>query len=365
MSKHPSVPFTISHMDSLGQGVSKTGPKVTFIPKTLPGEEGEAVIQAERKGVAFAKLKSLDKPSNERVKPECPHFDQCPSCHYLHTSYEQEIEFKKASLEKMFQRIEHPSLEVIPAPRRLQYRNRVQLHYDLKRKMIGMQDVGARTIAPIPHCLIARPEILEEIGKLYAHQHWLSEAPPKPETGHVEIYSLNGKVQKSWNRPYAEGGFTQVFEEMNQVLRSRLKKWWGDEQHTLLDLFGGNGNLSRELSYSRRLCVDVYTKDMGDDFISQSLYDDDALKKIIKTTQKKGLEKPHLLLDPPRSGLKNLNEWLDAFAPQKVAYVSCDPHTLVRDISALKNYVIEELILLDFFPSTFHFETVIFLKRQE
>lgn len=32
---------------------------------------------------------------------------------------------------------------------------------------------------------------------------------------HVELYLQNGEVIESWNKSYADGGFTQVFEEMN------------------------------------------------------------------------------------------------------------------------------------------------------
>ncbi len=365
MPKNTLLPFNILHMDSLGQGVSKMGPKVTFVPKTLPGEEGEATVSAERKGVVFARLESVSKVSKERIKPECMHFDQCPSCHYLHTNYENELAFKRLSLEKLFQRIPHPDIELIQAPRRLGYRNRVQLHYDVKKQMIGMLDVGANRITPIPQCLIGETAIKQEMTRLYENQNWMREALAQVPQGHVEIYLRDGVVQKTWNKPYAEGGFTQVFEEMNQVLKARLKSWFGSEKSDLLDLFAGNGNLSEELNYSRRLCVDLYQKVPGEDFISQHLYAEEALSAVKKMAATNGLKDPHILLDPPRSGMKNLNDWVNAFKPKKLAYVSCDPHTLVRDIQPLENYRIEHLLLLDFFPSTFHFETVIFLQRVE
>jgi 23S rRNA (uracil1939-C5)-methyltransferase len=365
MAKHSVLPFSILHMDSLGQGVSKTGPKVTFVPKTLPGEDGTAIVTAERKGVVFARLQSVTKPSPERIRPECLHFDQCPSCHYLHTSYKQELLFKRQNLEKLFQRLPHPEIELIPAPRRLGYRNRVQLHYDVRQQKLGMLDVGANQITPIPRCQIGEVQILEEITRLYEKENWILEASRQPAQGHVEIYLRDGKVLTTWNRPYAEGGFTQVFEEMNQVLKLRLQNWWGSEKADLLDLFAGNGNLSEELSYSNRLCVDLYPRNPGEQFLSQHLYEDEALRVVKSSAEKNNLRQPHLLLDPPRSGFKNLKDWVEEFKPQKVAYVSCDPHTLARDVQPLANYEIEHLLLLDFFPSTFHFETVIFLQRKD
>ena len=99
-------------------------------------------------------------------------------------------------------------------------------------------------------------------------------------------------------------------------------------------------------------------------FLSQDLYDDQSLKNVKNKLQGLGVRPSVLVLDPPRSGLKNMDQWLEEFKPKPVAYVSCDPHTLVRDIMPLKNYNLIELHLIDFFPSTFHFETVAFLERK-
>src|SRR5690606_10871583 len=129
----------------------------------------------------------------------------------------------------------------------------------LKSKLIGMRDPGTHAITPIPNCLVGLPEVLAEVRRLYHNETWLKEAPSDTSEGHVEIYLQGRDLKLSWNRPYAEGGFTQVFEEMNQKLKAILEDHWQTEQPTgLLDLFAGNGNLSNNLNYSERLCVDVY-----------------------------------------------------------------------------------------------------------
>lgn len=352
-------------MDSLGQGVSKETDKITFISKTLPGDIGEACMISEKKGVCFAKLQNLKQSSPLRIKPVCPHFENCPSCHYLHTPYEQELEFKKQNLEKLFQKLSHPGIQVIPAIRRTNYRNRIQLHYHQTKKQIGMINLKDHSIAPIPGCLIGRDAILNTLQNLYRNDEWLNLAKHEPIQGHVEIYETNGEVVIHWNKSYAQGGFTQVFDEMNQLLRIQLKEWSENlPQFELLDIFAGNGNLSQNLNYSKRLCVDVYDQLPGEFFISQDLYSDGALKNVKKKLQSQQLQPSVLILDPPRSGLKNLDQWLEELKPGHVVYVSCDPHTLVRDIMPLKNYQMTSLQLIDFFPSTFHFETVAFLERR-
>ena len=356
-------PFEISGIDSLGQGVSKIGEKVTFIPKTAPGDLGEAEILATRKGVAFGRVKNLKQKSELRIDPICKHFTQCHSCHFLHVSYETELKFKKENFLRLFRKIQMPEIEVIGAPERMGYRNRIQLHYSLKSKLIGMRDSQTFQIVPIPQCLIGMEEIKKELERLYQNNNWLKEAPSAPTEGHVEIYFKDGLLKKTWNESYAAGGFTQVYQEMNGTLKKRLRETWDVQGEELLDLFAGDGNLSNELNYSKRLCVDFYSQLPGSEFLNQDLYASDATKHVLKKLHKDNLNPKHLLLDPPRSGVKNISDWTGLLEPKSVTYVSCDPHTLARDLQSLEGYQVERAFLIDFFPSTFHFESMVILKR--
>ena len=79
------------------------------------------------------------------------------------------------------------------------------------------------------------------------------------------------------------------------------------------------------------------------------------------------LNKPDLaVVDPPRSGLggpvARLLANLDA---PRVAYVSCDPATLARDLVPLiaAGYRVEQVHLVDLFPQTYHLESVVHLVR--
>lgn len=364
MSSSRIVPFRITSMDSLGQGVSKESDKITFIPKTMIGDQGMAEILAERKGVVFARAIEFSQRSSHRVESFCPHFSHCPSCHFLHIPYEDEISIKKDTFERLFRKFSLPSLEIISASRRDSYRNRIQLHYDLAQKKLGMLDAKNNLIIPVPECSIGLPVIQAEIKRLYLNENWLLEAPRSPNKGHVEIYWRDNTVKTSWNKAYAEGGFTQVFQEMNDELKQILQAWVEAIKPTnLLDLFAGNGNLSHDLSYSQRLCVDMYPQAREKEFLSQDLYHRSALSRVKKELQKRQMKPDLLLLDPPRSGIKDLEVWLQEIQPQYLAYISCDPHTLARDLSPIKDYSVIKAFIVDFFPSTFHFESMLFLKR--
>ncbi|HND20285.1 MAG TPA: 23S rRNA (uracil-5-)-methyltransferase RumA, partial [Acidobacteriota bacterium] len=50
--------------------------------------------------------------------------------------------------------------------------------------------------------------------------------------------------------------------------------------------------------------------------------------------------------------------------PQRLVYVSCDPSTLARDVRRLSTagFVIETITGIDFFPQTYHIETVVQMR---
>ena len=74
-----------------------------------------------------------------------------------------------------------------------------------------------------------------------------------------------------------------------------------------------------------------------------------------------------LLLDPPRKGLSDpLINIIQSCPPDRIAYVSCNPSTLARDLSRLCADGMLELLSvqpLDFFPQTTHCEALALLKR--
>ena len=72
-----------------------------------------------------------------------------------------------------------------------------------------------------------------------------------------------------------------------------------------------------------------------------------------------------LLLDPPRSGVESgVIEDILAIKPRRIAYVSCDPATLARDLKALVagGYSLDSIAAFDMFPQTHHVETVVHLR---
>jgi len=72
------------------------------------------------------------------------------------------------------------------------------------------------------------------------------------------------------------------------------------------------------------------------------------------------------IVDPPRAGLgERVTKALTKLSIPRIAYVSCDPATLSRDLVTLleAGYKVEEAHLVDLFPQTYHMETVLHLAR--
>jgi 23S rRNA (uracil1939-C5)-methyltransferase len=137
------------------------------------------------------------------------------------------------------------------------------------------------------------------------------------------------------------------------------------------DLFAGVGLFARQLAaqFDRVVAVESAPSATA------------ALKRNLRGTPGEAVEaetfpflrrsltgdKPGLIVvDPPRTGLgAETCALLGETAAPAVAYVSCDPATLTRDLRALigSGYQIQSIALVDLFPQTFHLETVVQLRR--
>lgn len=88
------------------------------------------------------------------------------------------------------------------------------------------------------------------------------------------------------------------------------------------------------------------------------------VENVLKTLQLGRVDL--LVVDPPREGIskEGLNLIL-TIQPKRVAYISCNPSTLARDLKEFlgQGYAIAEITPFDFFPHTSHLETLAILGK--
>ncbi|MFA7010830.1 MAG: 23S rRNA (uracil-5-)-methyltransferase RumA, partial [Bacilli bacterium] len=73
-----------------------------------------------------------------------------------------------------------------------------------------------------------------------------------------------------------------------------------------------------------------------------------------------------LVIDPPRRGIElNVITYLQKSKIRKIIYVSCNPATLVKNLSHLqKTYIVRSVTPVDMFPNTANVECVVYLERR-
>ena len=70
-----------------------------------------------------------------------------------------------------------------------------------------------------------------------------------------------------------------------------------------------------------------------------------------------------VIVNPPSTGLaprvaRYLNRWVEVPPGARVAYISCDPATLARDIARMGFLPVHRVVAYDFFPQASHVETL-------
>jgi 23S rRNA (uracil1939-C5)-methyltransferase len=90
-------------------------------------------------------------------------------------------------------------------------------------------------------------------------------------------------------------------------------------------------------------------------FITANLYDEPLQGNWLQQSWDR------ILLDPPRSGAREVVSIIPALNPRRIVYVSCNPATLARDAGILVNdhgFTLSAAGIMDMFPHTTHVESI-------
>jgi 23S rRNA (uracil1939-C5)-methyltransferase len=283
----------------------------------------------------------------------------------------------------------------VPSPRALGYRARVSLRPGPDGRL-GYTRPGSHEHVAIGGCPAARPEIEEVLGRLGPVPMGVESVELRTDgtrvvcaaSGRGGPWAPEGFDEAAWNGRPVRGTaevvltvagiahrlgpatFYQVNLEANALLVLALREAVLSRKPAgVLDLFSGAGNLSLPLAAAG---VPVTLVDSAGPAV------DDARR----TARRHGLDVLVLrsdalshkagerffdvaLLDPPRAGAPGLVAELVLTRPRAIAYVSCNPVALARDLRpALRGgYEVERLEAYDFFPQTEHVEVLCVVGR--
>lgn len=163
---------------------------------------------------------------------------------------------------------------------------------------------------------------------------------------------------------------TEMAEKMHKYVNDLLSLY-DTKDVMLLDLYSGVGTFGilNAGIFSKVVmvesfpgCVEAMKKNAVINDIKNSeqfLLDAKQIKKVDVNG------KLFVITDPPRSGMDvKIIDWLNASKPEVIVYVSCNMQQLAKDVKKLKSYSVKSSALFDFFPQTWHCESVLVLERK-
>jgi 23S rRNA (uracil1939-C5)-methyltransferase len=379
-------------------------------------------------------LLEVTSPSAQREGARCPHFQTCGGCHYQHISATEQLRLKKEILRETLSRlggIQWTGPIQVHSAEPYGYRNRAQWAVrDAKPRAIGYFLPESSVIVPIDECPVLSPLLAKTFGRLQE----LARSNQLPEKAlEIEAFVDSADAKLALNvaferfpKPPAElaAAFREALPELESLLLADESKdkfeltgpgflfheaagfryrvshlsffqvnrflvedllqtvVAGAKGEAALDLYAGVGFFTLPLTrtFKRVVSVDANlaaTRDLHVNAESAGVavisHNEHAEEFLGKTTEKPDL----VVLDPPRSGLGGeAAAKLAGLGAAEIAYLSCDPSTLARDLAVLTGsktsstdatgvprYEIAEMHLFDLFPQTYHIETLVRLRR--
>ncbi|MBI4847400.1 MAG: class I SAM-dependent RNA methyltransferase [Nitrospirae bacterium] len=379
----------------------------------LPGETVEAVIENEKKDYLTARVKKIIGPSEYRIKPACKYFGICGGCHLQHTPYARQIELKQEVLRDCLKRLAKiekelsaPVIDDDPWNYRLRgqfkvshgdigfYRENTRDVVDidncplmdekingfLKKIRPVLKDLGIReihiTVNDCAVALITLPAQIkspQEINKLAGLFLSMGFSGLHIEAGDKKMSRSGGKTfitldLEGLKYTISPEAFFQSHWRLNlkvvKLIKDTLQPLKGKR---ILDLYAGAGNFSMPLAGDAEVLAVEENPDAIEDGRRNQKINNMTNCRFVNSTAEDFFADGHfdiVVLDPPRTGITNIvAEKILSLMPDRIVCISCNPATFARDLKKLQNkYDIELIRMIDFFPQTFHIESISFLR---
>jgi len=338
-----------------------------------------------RKDMVSGMVSDVIDPSPHRVDSPCSYFGFCSGCQWQHISYEHQLTLKRDTVRNAFN--DYPSLSDVvisnthPAPTSFNYRNHARFTVRFGGQL-GFSNRITRRFVRIDECMLMDSKINEFLSQLQEEASETTNLSVRVgiNTGHYLIQpklsnpNLNFDTGQKWytenmlDRDFrvASPSFFQVntkqAEFMINLVGDRLNL---NGREILVDAYAGVGVFGSLLSNRVRKVIAIEESQAA---VKDALFGLHDLKNIYYLEGKteevlKELEDQVdvIILDPPRTGCHpDAIDSVIASKANKIAYVSCDPPSLARDLSMLVDggYTVENVSPIDMFPQTYHTECV-------
>lgn len=230
-------------------------------------------------------------------------------------------------------------------------------------RQLNHHDKALLTEFAIKHSLLLRVTYPSKSGK------------DNSETLHQVVNELSCAVGDTGMISVSTEDFVQVNAEVNHAMINQAIAWLAPHtKESVLDLFCGVGNFSIPLAKHfgnvtaiegvstmvQRATKTAQIQELSNvKFKVADLNDPLQLRSIDSHNYDK------ILLDPSREGAFEVCKWIAASQIGTVVYVSCNPATFNRDLSALLagGFELSKVGLMEMFPFTQHLELMALLQR--
>ena len=379
-----------------GVGLAHAEGLTLFVSLAAPGDTVLVKIDRLSGKVAFASIVQIVRPSPVRIEPPCPYFGLCGGCDFQQLNYEAQLEAKVGIIRDCLHRIAKidppPGIRMHASPKPWHYRARATWQLDQATDRLGYFVRGSNDVCDVEYCAVLVPELQQTLEQLHT-------VPPDQLPRHIDAVAGDGAVSVAvraeavagFNAPVigrrigdktyyfsAEGFFQINHDLLEPLIQAALGNAKGK---TAIDLYCGVGLFTLPLARRFDRVVGVEANAKATEFaqlnIERGFGDNAGSRPEIVTARVGEWLRQHarsfgaldfLLLDPPRTGAENKDiAGILALRPAGIAYVSCDPATLARDLKKLiaGGYSLESVEAFDMFPQTHHVETVARLVRLE
>ena len=383
------VKLTLGEMAFEGGTVAHHEGRTIFVECGLPGETVLAELDRERAGVFHGRAVEVLEASPDRVEPECVYFGECGGCQWQHISYEHQLELKRDIVREQLRRIgrlnDVPVSPTVGCENPWGYRNHIRFSAKARGE-IGFVRRGTHKFLRIDECKIADPWINEVLPRLQGHGSGLhqvairrgvstGEVLIQPDVSHIDAglassgsfyheellghrFRISGASFFQTNTPQAE--------RLIGLVRDRLDL---QPNETLADAYAGVGTFAVILAPLVRRVIAIEESAAAVDDATVNIerspnieYHKGRVEDVLPSIDERI---DALILDPPRMGAHaGAIAAVVATRPFRIAYVSCDPATLARDLRLLADggYDLLDVTPVDMFPQTYHIECVASLR---